>query len=493
MPGPPPSRDPGPLPPPPPVHSQHEDVVRVPSLEPDADEPPRRPHRVLDHPTTRDDLVARVHHPQPQIRVLPVRPREPLVEPAYLVQDRPPIGHVRRRPPGRLQPADVALPVGRPPPLRHRHPRPPLTGRDLRPQPLEIEGQLLHPPSPRHHVVVQERDPGPRGPPPPEVPGRRRSRAPPGDHLDPTAEPPRTPRPRQQRPRPVAPVVDQEHPPGQRPDPSPEGVQQPPQAGPPDRRHDDVEGHGRVKAARRTRNGPRARTSTGADPKHSRASRGSSTIGRPAVLRLVLTTTGTPVRRSTPSSSRATSGSSSRSTVWMRALPSTWTTAGMRSRQAGRTRWVNSMYGLGSGPSNSSAARSASTIGATGRNCSRPLTSLSRSRLAALVALASRLRWRSARAPYSERPWNQATTPSAASTSATASARSAGRSWGTLAVASQAASSSSVQPRPRAAPGIAATRSPRACATCRAAPRAVPASPAAGCTQIRSNGPRSAR
>ena len=38
------------------------------------------------------------------------------------------------------------------------------------------------------------------------------------------------------------------------------------------------------------------------------------------------------------------------------------------------------MNGLGSGPpSKSSAARSARTIGATGRNCSRPLTSLSRS------------------------------------------------------------------------------------------------------------------
>jgi carbamoyltransferase len=38
-----------------------------------------------------------------------------------------------------------------------------------------------------------------------------------------------------------------------------------------------------------------ASASTGADPKHSRASRGSSTMGRPAVLSEVLTTTGRPV------------------------------------------------------------------------------------------------------------------------------------------------------------------------------------------------------
>ena len=39
-----------------------------------------------------------------------------------------------------------------------------------------------------------------------------------------------------------------------------------------------------------------ARASTGAEPNSSRASRGLSTIGRPAVFRLVLTTTGMPVR-----------------------------------------------------------------------------------------------------------------------------------------------------------------------------------------------------
>jgi hypothetical protein len=123
------------------------------------------------------------------------------------------------------------------------------------------------------------------------------------------------------------------------------------------------------------------------------------------VFRLVLTTTGTPVRRSNASSTRAMSGSVAGSTVWMRAVPSTCTTAGMRRRQPSSTRWVKSMNGLGSGPpSKSSWARSARTIGATGRNCSRPLTSFSRSVFSGSRGSASRLRCPSARGPYSLRP-----------------------------------------------------------------------------------------
>ena len=85
---------------------------------------------------------------------------------------------------------------------------------------------------------------------------------------------------------------------------------------------------------RRTTNGPMASRSTGAEPKHSSASRGSSTIGRPAVFSDVLTTTGTPVRRSKASRQRAISGSASGFTVWIRAVPSTCTTAGIRSSQS---------------------------------------------------------------------------------------------------------------------------------------------------------------
>ena len=105
-------------------------------------------------------------------------------------------------------------------------------------------------------------------------------------------------------------------------------------------------------------------------------------MGRPAVLRLVLITTGRPVRCSKPSSIRATNGSLDGSTDWIRAVPSTWTAAGIRSRQPSATSWTKSMYGDGMGPrENSSEAREASTMGATGRNCSRPFTSLRRRRL----------------------------------------------------------------------------------------------------------------
>ncbi len=53
---------------------------------------------------------------------------------------------------------------------------------------------------------------------------------------------------------------------------------------------------GQIRPLVARRNGPIASASTGAEPKHSSASRGSSTIGRPAVLKLVLMTTGVPVK-----------------------------------------------------------------------------------------------------------------------------------------------------------------------------------------------------
>ena len=59
--------------------------------------------------------------------------------------------------------------------------------------------------------------------------------------------------------------------------------------------------------ARRTGRSPAG--PPGADRSTPARRAGSSTIGRPAVLRLVLTTTGSPVRRSKPSSIRRTSGS----------------------------------------------------------------------------------------------------------------------------------------------------------------------------------------
>ena len=81
----------------------------------------------------------------------------------------------------------------------------------------------------------------------------------------------------------------------------------------------------------------------------------------------------------------------------------------------------------GAGPSKISAARSASTIGATGRNCSRPLTSLSRSTLSGVAGVGQQGPVPERPGPYSLRPENQATTPSAARTSATVPTRSGGR------------------------------------------------------------------
>ena len=95
--------------------------------------------------------------------------------------------------------------------------------------------------------------------------------------------------------------------------------------------------------ARRTRCGPSTRTSTGADPNSSSASRGSSTMGRPAVFRLGLMTTGSPVRASNARSIAPNRGWIAGSTVWMRAVSSTCTAAGMRSHQLGLTLCTKSM------------------------------------------------------------------------------------------------------------------------------------------------------
>ena len=58
-----------------------------------------------------------------------------------------------------------------------------------------------------------------------------------------------------------------------------------------------------------------ASASTGAEPNSSSTSRGLSTIGRPAVLRLVLTTTGMSVSCSNAVNRLAVKGSSVASTV----------------------------------------------------------------------------------------------------------------------------------------------------------------------------------
>ena len=145
--------------------------------------------------------------------------------------------------------------------------------------------------------------------------------------------------------------------------------EQPPSEAPPDGRDDDVVGSRTAhatssgarrqrggRAGRRTTNGPIASRSTGAEPKHSSASRGSSTIGRPAVLRRVLTTTGTPVRASNALEHRAPPAAR------RRGRRSGCARCRRRARRPGcgrassvRTSCTNSMYGLGSGPAKISA------------------------------------------------------------------------------------------------------------------------------------------
>ena len=72
---------------------------------------------------------------------------------------------------------------------------------------------------------------------------------------------------------------------------------------------------------------------------------------------------------------------------------------------------ASSMNGESSSPSKISCARSASTIGANGRNACRCLTRLlSLSFISAVRGSARMLRLPSARGPNSERPWNQPNT-----------------------------------------------------------------------------------
>src|SRR6185437_15215253 len=305
--------------------------------------------------------------------------------------------------------------------LGQRHPHAALHGADLG-RDRDVLAQPGKPVVVRHDVVVEEHHPVVLGGAPSGVARGGGSGRPAGQHTRDAGQHVR----HWQRFGRVAPVVDENELAGERW----ERRQQRSKAGAAHRGHDDADsGHWAPPNAvrRRTANGPIASRSTGADPNSSIASRGVSTIGRPAVFSEVLTTTGRPVRRSKAASISATSGSVSAWTVCTRAVPSTWTTAGMRSRHSDRTRCTKSMYGLGYTPSKRSANRSARTIGAIGRNCSRPLTLFIRTVVSRSPGWARSERCPSARGPYSLRPWNQATMPLPASTSAASSAIDAGR------------------------------------------------------------------
>mmetsp|Transcript_21482 Transcript_21482/g.68607 ORF Transcript_21482/g.68607 Transcript_21482/m.68607 type:complete len:229 (+) Transcript_21482:513-1199(+) len=133
---------------------------------------------------------------------------------------------------------------------------------------------------------------------------------------------------------------------------------------------------------------------------------GPSTMGSAGrVLKDVLSTSGTPVRAKKAAISARQRGSASPPTVWSRAEPSTWHTAGMASRRLHGS--AKDMYGEPDGgtPSNQSPACSASTDGANGRKGSLFLTSrLRRSTAAAFRGSATIERRPRARGPYSAPP-----------------------------------------------------------------------------------------
>ena len=236
-----------------------------------------------------------------------------------------------------------------------------------------------------------------------------------------------------------------------------------------DGRHDVVRHGADVRHAKRParRDEERARSRgrrSGAEPKHSSASRGSSTIGRPAVFSDVLTTTGRPVR-----CSKARDASVHERLVVRRRRSGSGPCRrrGRRPGSAratpGATRCVNSMCGLGSGPpAKISPARSSEhhrrdrpeLLAAL--DVVEPLEVLGVARVGEQAAVAERP------GPNSLRPWNQATIPSAASTSATASAMSAGRRRHAGGPRASASSSSSVHRGPSAAVAMGWTWSPSA-------------------------------
>ncbi|MFF1794026.1 hypothetical protein ACFVXQ_07305, partial [Kitasatospora sp. NPDC058263] len=315
-----------------------------------------RPDGVQGGASAPGELPTRVEDAQRQVGVLTERPPEALVEAADLLQDGAAVHHVRCDPQRPGEPRGRPFPVGRPPVGGQRHHDGALARAGAPPAGGEVGGQVGRPGRAGHRVVVQEGDPFLPDAAPAGVAGGRRAVPAARHHRDPVPEGRRD----LDVQRPAVgqrPVVHQHHAFRCRAACPGECGEGDGETRPAERRDDHrVRGIGAVRHARapdrsgpansvprRTTNGPRASRSIGAEPKHSKASRTSSTIGRPAVLRLVLTTTGRPVSSSNRSSIRAVSGSSTGSTLWIRAVPSTWTTAGIRSRHSGATSWTNSM------------------------------------------------------------------------------------------------------------------------------------------------------
>ncbi len=161
-----------------PVLASHGSVVRVPRLRAQAGPHSRRPDRVAYPPLAAPQLPAQVRHPQRKVAVLPVRPGEPLVEPASVGERGAPVSHVRGDPPGGGQPERGALRVGRPPSGWPGHRDGTLDPPHVRLRLVELDAQLPCPVPAHHDVVVEEDHPlGGHRRPPPGVP--RGGRAPP--------------------------------------------------------------------------------------------------------------------------------------------------------------------------------------------------------------------------------------------------------------------------------------------------------------------------
>ena len=207
----------------------------------------------------------------------------------------------------------------------------------------------------------------------------------------------------------------------------------------------------------------------------------SPTAARPASL--VLTTTGTPVRRSNARRTPATRGSSRSSTVWMRAVPSTCTTAGMRSTHSGRTRWTNSMYGLGWTPSKISGARSREHHRRHRAELLASLDGVHPPQVLGAPGVAQQAAVAERPGPVLAAPLEPADDRARVEGGRHLLGEVAGALVGLLGGLQRRLSiSSSSHPRPRAGVVNGADRSPRSTARASADPSAVPESPAAGWT-----------
>ena len=159
------------------VQAAHERVVGVAPLGEHARRRGRGPHRVEDLPRADREGPAGPADAQRQVRVLAVRPAEPLVEPVDGEEGRTAVHHVGGRPAGALEPRGGAFPVRGPTVRGKRHADPALRAGIRRAEALQVGDEGGRPALRDDDVVVEEGDPLRRREPPSEV--ARRCRPPP--------------------------------------------------------------------------------------------------------------------------------------------------------------------------------------------------------------------------------------------------------------------------------------------------------------------------